>query len=126
MSNKVELKEIRKNQTGLGLLIERDGYISMSESENKNIMESIKNGGWEVPDPFIVDAVFQKFDIENANNRIYPESILKPQVDVYIKKYVQQNCSTGEADHPECICDKDAKILTSEGSLTFSISTPPV
>lgn len=115
MSNKVELKEIRKNQTGLGLLIERDGYISMSESENKNIMENIKNGGWEVPDPFIVDAVFQKFDIENANNRIYPESILKPQVDVYIKKYVQQNCSTGEADHPECVCDKDAKILTSEG-----------
>ena len=115
MSNKIELKEIKKNQTGSGLLIEHDGYISMSESENKHILESVKNSGWEVPDPFIVDAVFQKFDIENANNRIYPENILKPQVDIYIKKYVQQNCSTGEADHPECICDKDAKVLTSDG-----------
>lgn len=102
-NNKIELKEIAKNQTGFGLLIERDGYISMSEGNNQKLFEDIHGGSkdWNIPNPFIVDAVFQKFDIENANGRIYPERILRNQVDIYIDKYINQKCAIGEADHPE-------------------------
>ena len=71
----MQLVEIKKNNTGTGLLIENDGYISMESEDNKKLYESIKmnedlNGGWNVPRPFVVSAVFQKFDIENANGRI--------------------------------------------------------
>ena len=35
-------EEIKAGQTGTGLLIEHDGYISMSEGKNKTLMESYK------------------------------------------------------------------------------------
>lgn len=123
MQNKIELKEIKKNQTGLGLLIESDGYISMSEPTNLKIFEDVNTHGndWHVPNPFIVSAVFQKFDIENANGRIYPEAVLKRQVDAYIEKYMKNKCATGEADHPDCYAldNKNNYILTSEGWKSF-------
>lgn len=125
MYNMIDLKEIKKNQSGLGLLIENDGYISIDETGNRKIFEDINNhkGAWEVPDPFVVDAVFQKFDIENANGRIYPEAVLKKQVQIYIDKYINQKCSIGEADHPECyVFDPTSNvnlILTQRGWIKF-------
>ena len=35
--SKKNLTEITKNKIGTGLLVENDGYISMSEGENKNL-----------------------------------------------------------------------------------------
>lgn len=101
----MQLVEIKKNNTGTGLLIERDGYISMDSGNNKKLYESIgldggPDGGWNIPKPFIVDAVFQKFDIENANGRIYPESVLKAQVEKYIEK-INDRRGYGETNHPE-------------------------
>lgn len=99
----MEIQEIKKGHTGSGLLIENDGFISSEFKDNMRLVEDItKDGGWHVPEPFIVDAVFQKFDIPNANNRIYPEKVLKSQVETYIEKYVKNKCSIGEADHPSC------------------------
>ena len=65
--SKKELVEIKRNQTGHGLLIEHDGYISMDNAKIQQIKESIGNhdGDWFCPNPFIVDAVFQKYDKEN-------------------------------------------------------------
>ena len=37
--NKSELLEIKKGKTGTGLLIEHDGYISMSDKNNKFLKE---------------------------------------------------------------------------------------
>ena len=111
--DKMELKEIKKGEYGKGLLIENDGYISMKEtSRNKRITEDYlsgqEHGEWHVPNPFIVDAVFQKYGIQNANGRIYPESVLKRQVAEYQKK-VAEHYAYGECYRPE------AMILTEKG-----------
>ena len=98
--DKKDLKEIRKGEYGTGLLIENDGYISMTESKNnKKIYESMIDGEWNVPNPFIVDAVFQKFDIKNANGRVYPERVLKKQVELYQQK-IDERRAYGELNHP--------------------------
>ena len=72
---KDRLVEIRKGETGTGLLIEHDGYISADCGENRKLFEEINahvDGEFHCPKPFIVSAVFQKFGIENANGRIFP------------------------------------------------------
>ena len=99
--NKKDLVEIRKGEYGTGLLIENDGYISINDTEhNKLIKEEFDNAAeWHVPNPFIVDAVFQKYDIKNANGRIYPERVLKKQVEVYQQR-IRERTAYGELNHP--------------------------
>ena len=98
--NKTDLREIKRGEFGTGLLIENDGYISMTESaNNKKIYESISDGEWNVPYPFVVDAVFQKFDVKNANGRVYPERVLKKQVEIYQQK-INEHRAYGELNHP--------------------------
>jgi hypothetical protein len=97
---KTELIEIKKGKDGYGLLIENDGYMYLKDTkENKQLKESIDNGEWNVPHPFIVDAVFQKFGIKNANGRIYPEAVLKKQVELYQQK-IEESRAIGELNHP--------------------------
>ena len=102
--DKQKIVEIKKGQTGTGLLIENDGYISIDAQENKLLKESIenfKNGEANaLPRPFIVHAVFQKFGIENANGRIYPEHILKREVEKY-QAAINERRAYGELNHPE-------------------------
>ena len=43
--------------------------------------------------------MFQKFGIENANGRIYPEAILKREVEKYQIK-IQERRAIGECNHP--------------------------
>lgn len=101
MKAKQELLEIKKGDTGHGLLIENDGYVTLSEGTgNKRIVESINEAdGWFVPKPFIVDAVFQKYGIKNANGRIYPEGILKREVEKYQQR-IRERRAIGECNHP--------------------------
>lgn len=108
---KDRLVEIRKGETGTGLLIEHDGYISADCGENRKLFEEINahvDGEFHCPKPFIVSAVFQKFGIENANGRIYPEDILKREVDKYQIK-IREKRAIGECYRPE------AMILTKTG-----------
>ena len=94
------LQVIKEGKTGHGILIENDGYISLSEGRsNAQIKEDISNNGWHVPNPFIVDAVFQKFGIKNANGRIYPENVLKREVEKY-QKLINERMALGECNHP--------------------------
>lgn len=99
--DKKDLVEIKKGEYGTGLLIENDGYISINDTEhNKLIKEEFDNSTeWHVPNPFIVDAVFQKYDIKNANGRIYPERVLKKQVEAYQQK-IKERTAYGELNHP--------------------------
>lgn len=107
--DKSELLEIKRGDVGTGLLIENDGYISMSDENNKQIRESFENSkDWFCPNPFIVHAVFQKYGIKNANGRIYPEDILKKQVELYQQR-IKERRALGE-----CYSD-DAMILTKDG-----------
>lgn len=93
---KKELEIIKEGKTGHGILIEKDGYMFLKNPQK--ITEGI-DGEWNVPHPFIVDAVFQKFGIKNANGRIYPENVLKKQVELYQKK-IQESNAIGELNHP--------------------------
>ena len=99
------LNEIKAGQTGFGLLVENDGYISMNEGKNKELVESYKlkesfNDEFNCPYPFIVNAVFQKFGVKNANGRIYPEEVLKKEVEKY-QQAITERRAYGECNHPD-------------------------
>ena len=110
--NKKNLVEIKKGEQGTGLLIEHDGYISSDCGDNKKLFEDINGGRTDsefyCPEHFIVSAVFQKYGIENANGRIYPESVLRREVDKYMNKIREKN-AIGECYKPS------AMILTETG-----------
>lgn len=96
------LVEIRKGESGTGLLIEHDGYISMECGDNKKLFEEINSNtedDFHCPRHFIVSAVFQKYGIENANGRIYPEHVLKKEVERYMAK-INEKRAIGELNHP--------------------------
>lgn len=101
-----DLKEVKKNKCGSGLLIENDGYVTTTKEMLK---EGIENKDeWYVPYPFVVNAVFQKFGIKNANGRVYPENVLKREVERYQEK-IKDRRALGE-----CYTE-DAMILTADG-----------
>ena len=105
------LVEIRKGEAGTGLLIEHDGYISIDCGENKKLFEDINSNtedDFHCPRHFIVSAVFQKYGVENANGRIYPEHVLKREVERYME-LVREKRAIGECYRPE------AMILTESG-----------
>lgn len=103
--SKGKLVEIKKGEEGTGLLIEHDGYISNEIDGNKKLFEDIENmrkGGDEFycPHPLIFNAVLQRFGTENANGRIYPESILKREVENYQEK-IRERRALAELNHPD-------------------------
>lgn len=105
------LVEIRKGEAGTGLLIEHDGYISIDCGENKKLFEDINSNtedDFHCPRHFIVSAVFQKYGVENANGRIYPEHVLKREVERYME-LVREKRAIGECYRPE------AMVLTESG-----------
>lgn len=105
-----QLTELKKGQIGTGLLIENDGFISLDYGNNKLIKEDMEHEGseWKVPYPFRLKTVFQKFGIVNQNGRIYPEKILKREVEKYQQK-IADRISYGECYTP------DTLILTKDG-----------
>lgn len=110
---KTNLVEIKKGETGTGLLIEHDaGFISSEYGDNKKLFEdinsNIEKGEFNCPYPFVVSAVLQKFGIENANGRIYPENVLKREAENYMQK-IKEKRAIGECYRPS------AMILTEIG-----------
>ena len=96
------LVEIRKGESGTGLLIEHDGYISIDCGDNKKLFEDINSNtedDFHCPRHFVVSAVFQKYGVENANGRIYPEHVLKKEVERYMTK-INESRAIGELNHP--------------------------
>lgn len=102
--SKNTLTEIKKGQSGTGLLIENDGFVSLDFCSNKTLKESLFDSEnnldlKNLPRPFVVSAVFQKYGIENANGRIYPENILKREVEKY-QQAIAERRAYGECNHP--------------------------
>jgi len=96
------LKEIKKGQVGTGLLIENDGFISIDDPNNKILKEELDKGmvdGWHIPYPFVVHALFQRANRENANGRIYPKEILAKQIELYQQR-IQERRAYSENNHP--------------------------
>ena len=99
--NREQLVEIKNGQTGTGLLIEHDGHIIGKSDTINQIKEDIDaHHKFVIPDDFIVSAVFQKYGIKNANGRIYPESVLKREVQKYLENQVARASAVGALDHP--------------------------
>jgi hypothetical protein len=54
----------------------------------------VKNGG------MMLTGVMQRADAKNGNGRVYPENILRREVENY-KKLISENRALGELDHPD-------------------------
>lgn len=110
----IQLTEVKKGHTGTGLLIEHDGHINSDSETILQIKEDIGNHNkFVIPEHFVVSAVFQKYNIKNANGRIYPENILKREVEKY-KANIKNHNAVGSLDHPSCQL-ADTQILTEYG-----------
>lgn len=91
---------LEANETGYGLLIERDaGFINNEINNNKFIKENfeIKEGE---PSNIFINCVLQKWGVKNKNGRIYPKEVLLAQVQEYMNM-VNNRSAISEADHPD-------------------------
>jgi len=99
-----DIKVLKRGQTGFGYLIEHDaGYISPDEPRNQPFINEIKKletGKLVIAEPLIVYVILQKYGVLNRNGRVYPESILKRQNEIY-QKAIRERSAVGELDHPE-------------------------
>ena len=96
-----DLKILGPKDSGKGILIEMDaGYISPTESRNLAIIQESKTM-LDYSKPFEFYAVLQKYDTPNRNGRIYPERILKREVENYKKNYIAKGTALSELNHPE-------------------------
>lgn len=112
------LCEVKAGQSGMGLLVERDFHIIGNDDMVNQIKEDIQTEKkFVIPDRFIVNAIFQKYGVKNANGRIYPENVLKPEVERYIREKINGfgNCAIGSADHPSSCQLAGTQILTKYG-----------
>jgi hypothetical protein len=99
-----ELKIIKAGHTGSGILIEQDaGYISPNDKRNHEFINEVNKLATGQPimvEPLVLYVVLQKYGVKNRNGRIYPEHILKREVENY-QQLIREKRAIGELDHPE-------------------------
>lgn len=113
----MKLQILKEGQLGYGLLLEKDaGFISkefttqLIESDAKLQLPKLDLSG-----PIYYYATLQKYGVENRNGRVYPENILKPEVDRYYEEVIKRNASFSEMDHP------DESVISLKGGSPFRI-----
>ena len=90
------MKVLGPKETGTGILIEYDaGFVS--PDENKTVITEMK--GVDFSEDIILYAVLQKYDTPNKNGRIYPEKLLKREMDKY-KTVIEKGSALNELNHP--------------------------
>jgi len=90
------MKVLGPKETGRGILIEYDaGFIS--PDENKTVITEMK--GVDFSEDIILYAVLQKYDTPNKNGRVYPEKLLKREMDKY-KTVIEKGSALNELNHP--------------------------
>ena len=90
------MKILGPNETGKGILIEYDaGHVS--PDDNKKIISEMKD--MDFSEDLILYAVLQKYDTPNKNGRIYPEMLLKREVDKY-QTLIKKGGALNELNHP--------------------------
>ena len=94
----MSLRILNPGESGKGILIENDGWVSPNTTMNSYILET--RNFLDHSKPFEFYAVLQKYNTPNRNGRIYPERILKREADLY-KKMIQKGTSLSELNHPE-------------------------
>jgi hypothetical protein len=96
------MKPLSKGKTGYGLLIEYDaGFINPSDNTHfiREMKEGSEKGSLNLKIPKLY-GVMQKYGVENKNGRIYPEALLRREVENYMK-LVNMGASAGHTDHPD-------------------------
>ena len=94
-------KILGPNDSGKGILIEMDaGYTSPTEGRNLSMLQENKTQ-LDYSKPFEFYAVLQKYNTPNRNGRVYPERILKREVENYKKNYIDKGVALSELNHPE-------------------------
>ena len=95
------IKLLKEGEIGWGLMVENDGSISPTYSKNVPLLsEQRVNGKFDFTKPIYVYATLQKYGVENRNGRIYPEEILKREVERY-QEVINRNASFNQLDHPD-------------------------
>lgn len=61
----------------------------------------IKEGKEDSPKNYYIEGVFMQSEIQNRNGRMYPEKMLKNEIDRYINEYVNKKRAFGELGHPD-------------------------
>lgn len=91
------MKILAPGEVGRGILIEYDaGYVSLKE--NSKIIKEISEPDFNKEVEMY--CVLQKYDTPNRNGRIYPEKILKREVEKY-QDMIRRGSSISELNHPE-------------------------
>ena len=90
------MKVLGPKETGKGILIEYDAGFSSPE-ENKSVITEMKD--IDFSEDIELYAVLQKFDTPNKNGRIYPESVLKKEVQKY-QNVISKGSALNELNHP--------------------------
>jgi hypothetical protein len=98
MSDYIVNKKNLLNQRGV--LIESDaGFISPIDSRNTPFINEIKklDSGVRISndEPLVVYVVLQKYAVKNRNGRIYPENILRREVEKY-QQVIRERRAVGE------------------------------
>jgi hypothetical protein len=76
------------------LLIDSIGALSVTPEQ---INESMTTNNGKL----ILSGVMQRADATNQNMRVYPENILRREVDKYKKTFIAEKRALGELDHPD-------------------------
>lgn len=107
----MELKVLKENEEGFGIIIDKEsGFIS--KNFKSNLLESIDTKN--LSGPLYYYATLQKYGVENRNGRIYPEDILRREVDKY-REIIKKNASFHEVDHP------DESVISLKGGSPYRI-----
>jgi hypothetical protein len=94
------LKILKENEEGFGIIIDQDAGSITREINEQFLNEGTINGTIDLTKPIIYYATLQKYGVENRNGRVYPENILKREVERY-REVIRRNASFHELDHPQ-------------------------
>lgn len=95
----MELRILKENEEGFGIILDKDAGFIDTKINEKFLNEAVVRGNIDVTQPIIYYATLQKYGVENRNGRIYPEDILKREVERY-RDVIGRNASFHELDHP--------------------------
>ena len=90
------MKILGPNEIGKGILVEYDaGHVS--PDDNKKIITEMKDTDFS--QDLILYAVLQKYNTPNKNGRIYPEYVLKREMEKY-QSLIKKGGALNELNHP--------------------------
>lgn len=94
------VKILKEHEIGYGMLVEHDSGI-ITRDQNTKIITELTQRQFDFSKPIIIYATLQKYGVQNRNGRIYPEKILRREVQRYINEVINKNASYHELDHPD-------------------------